>query len=129
MTQICHPSRQVVREMTGDGGGVMVGEHCTEMDSHTNQCCIRNHSHVLYDWPDHSVEITRFLDSIGCVEEVPIVMAAIAYDNPTMGQAILLIIHQAIYVKGMDHNLLCPMQLCHNGIKVNECPKHCTLIP
>ena len=56
-------------------------------------------------------------------------MGAVAYDDPTMGQAILLIIHQSIYVTGMNHNLLCPMQLCDNGIKVNEHPKHCTHIP
>ena len=56
-------------------------------------------------------------------------MAAIAYDDPSMGHAILLIIHQVIYVRGMKCNLLCPMQLCHHGIKVNEHPKHCTPIP
>ena len=33
MTHIYHPSRQVMRVLMGDVGGVMVGEHCTEMDS------------------------------------------------------------------------------------------------
>ena len=111
-----------MRVMAGDGGGVMVGEHHTEMDSHANQCCIRDHSHILYEWPNHSVEIMPFLDSLGCVTEVPAVMAVIAYNDPTMGHAILLIIHQVIYVKGTDHNLLCSMWLHHNGVEVNECP-------
>ena len=33
MTHIYHQSRQVMRVLMGDGGGVMVGENCTEMDS------------------------------------------------------------------------------------------------
>ena len=127
--QICHPSRQVMRVEVGDGGGVMIGEHCTVMDNHAHQCSVRGHSHILYEWPDCSMEIMPFLDSLGCVEEAPIVMAVIDYDDPTMGHVILLIIHQVIYMKGMDHNLLCPMELCHNGIKVNEHLKHCTPIP
>ena len=32
-------------------------------------------------------------------------LAAVADDDPTMDQAILLVIQQAIYVKGTDHDL------------------------
>ena len=55
--------------------------------------------------------------------------AGVVYDDPTTGRPVLIIIHQAIYIKGLKHNLLCPMQLHHNGISVNEHPKHCTPIP
>ena len=50
------------------------------------------------------------------------------YNDPKTGRPVLIIIHQAIYIKGLKHNLLCPMQLQHNGITVNERPKHCTPI-
>ena len=75
------------------------------------------------------MEILPFLDSLGCVENAPIVTAAVTYDDPKTGQPVLLVIHQAIYVAGLKHNLLSPMQLRHSGIIVNERPKHCTPVP
>ncbi len=106
-----------------------VSEHRTELDSHADQCCVGDYAVVLYEWPDRTVEITPFLDTLGCVESAPIVTALLAYDDPSTGQAKLLVLHQAILIKGLKHNLVCPMQLRHSGITVNERPKHCTSIP
>lgn len=73
--------------------------------------------------------MSGFLDSLGCVSDAPVVSAALIYDDPVTGNAVLLVIHQAIYIKGMKHNLLCPMQMRWNGLTVNERPKHCTPTP
>jgi hypothetical protein len=73
--------------------------------------------------------VSAFLDSLGCVSDAPVVSAALIYDDPVTGNAVLLVIHQAIYIKGKKHNLLCPMQMRWNGLTVNERPKHCTPTP
>ena len=104
-------------------------EHRTEMDSHADQCCVGDNAHIYYVWPGITVEVGPFLSLLGCVPSAPIVMAGVVYDDPTTGRPVLIIIYQTIYIKGLKHNLLCPMQLRHNGITVNERPKHCTPIP
>jgi hypothetical protein len=60
------------------------------------------------------------------VKSAPIVTAAVAYDDPSTGNSIGMVIHQAMLIKGLELNILCPMQMRHSGITVNERPKHCT---
>ena len=36
----------------------------------------------------------------------------------------MLILHQAILIPQMKHNLICRMQLCDNGLCVNDESKH-----
>ena len=50
------------------------------------------------------------------------VSAAIAYDT-TFGETIILVIHQEIHISGLKHNLLCPMQMRLNDVKISELPK------
>ena len=86
-------------------------EHRMEMDSHADQCCVGDNVHIYYHWPGLLVEVGLFLSSLGCILSAPIVTAGVIYNNPASGRPILIIIHQAIYIKGLKHNLLCPMQL------------------
>lgn len=99
------------------------------MDSHADQCCVGDNACIFTVWPGQVVQVTPFLNRLGSVADAPIVTAGIMYDDHKVGQPVLLILHQAIFIKGMKHNLLCPMQLRHNGVTVNERPKHCTPIP
>ena len=62
-----------------------------------------------------------FLSSLGSVD-VPIVTAAVAYDDPLTMTTFVLIIHQALYFEQLRHNLLCPNQLRQHGIIVNDTP-------
>ena len=48
---------------------------------------------------------------------------ALAYDNPSDGNTIILVIHQALKINTLDNNLLCPMQLRLNDVIVNEMPR------
>jgi hypothetical protein len=52
------------------------------------------------------------------------VSGASAYDDPNTGQVIIIILHQAIHVPHLEVNLLCPMQMRVNDVKVSEIPKH-----
>jgi hypothetical protein len=59
------------------------------------------------------------------MDNIPIMTAATAYDDPTTGITYILIMGQALYMGDkMKNTLLCPNQLRSNGIIVDECPKH-----
>ena len=51
------------------------------------------------------------------------VSGALAYDNPTSGKTVMIVIHQAIYVLTMDCNLICPIQVRMNDVKLDDKPK------
>ena len=86
----------------------------TELDSHADMCCVGKNVHILHTWPNKDVRVTPFLQNLGVIESTPIVSALIAYDDPSSGTPILLVINQAVYFDTLEHNLLCPMQLQHH---------------
>ena len=65
------------------------------------------------------VSVGGFHPGLGLKKNVPIVSAAVAYDDPS-GEVIILLIHQALYFPDMENNLLCPMQMRLNDVNVDE---------
>ena len=57
------------------------------------------------------------------------VSGALAYDNSTSGKTMIIVIHQAIYVPTMDCNLICPVQVRMNDVKLDDKPKFLTEDP
>jgi hypothetical protein len=49
--------------------------------------------------------------------------AVMAYDMPGSGKVVILIVHQAINLPHLLHNLRNPMQMKLNDVVVNETPK------
>jgi hypothetical protein len=96
-----------------------------ELDSHADTCCAGFNCAVI--------EVTgRTCNVIGfnCnnpnseINDIPIVKAATAYDSPT-GETYILVIPQALYLgEYLDYTLLCPNQLRHYGITVDDVPRH-----
>ena len=54
------------------------------------------------------------------------VSAALAYDDETTGQTVILIVNQAIYIPDLHHNLLSTMQVRLNDVKINDTPRFLT---
>ena len=94
----------------------------TEMDSHADTCVVGKQCLVFHDF-DRPVNVSGFDTSLGTVKNRSVVSAALAYDDPETGEVIMLVVHQAIHIPTMDHNLLCPMQLRMSDVAVDECPK------
>jgi hypothetical protein len=95
----------------------------TELDSHANTCCVGRNSTVLYSH-NRTVNVSPFLDSLGTANSIPIVTAAIAYDDAITAKTYILIVHQALYFGDkLENNLLNPFQCRLNGVNVNECPR------
>jgi hypothetical protein len=57
------------------------------------------------------------------MEEIPIVKAAFAYDDPATGETFVLTFGQALYFGSkINHVLLNPNQIRANGIEVDDVP-------
>jgi hypothetical protein len=61
-------------------------------------------------------QLIPFLQSLGSVTNVPILSAAVPYDDPKTGEVFIPIIYQVIYIPEMHPCLLCPMQLMLNDV-------------
>jgi hypothetical protein len=94
-----------------------------ELDSHADTC-VAGSNCVVLEVTDQTVNVSAFSDQHETMKDIPIVTAAMAYDDPKSGQTYILIMGQAIYMENMPNSLLCPNQLRYNGICVDDCPKH-----
>jgi hypothetical protein len=95
------------------------------LDSHADSCGV-NHEAKILETYGQAAEVSEFSDSCQPLQDVPMVKAAIAYDNPNTGETVILIINQAFYFVGdkLTHILLNPNQMRSNNIQVDDIPKH-----
>ena len=75
-----------------------------ELDSHADTCCVGGDVIVVNETLK-TVKVSPFLQSLGTVNKVPIVSAAMAYDDPRSGKVFILIVHQALHFKELKHCL------------------------
>ena len=95
----------------------------SELDSHTDTCVIGKNALITHDF-NRPVSTTGYDQSQGTIHRnMKTVSAALAYDCPRTGQVIILMVNQAIHIPTMENNLLCPMQIRMNDVKVSEIPK------
>ena len=116
-------ARKVAGATSGEQGWFRV-----DMDSHADTCCVGG-GVLIVNTTERTARVTPFLSSLGSVSKVPIVTAAIAYDDPRTGEVHILLIHQALHFPQMENCLLCPMQLRMNDVELNERPKFLTGTP
>jgi hypothetical protein len=95
-----------------------------ELDTHADTCGVNNVARIL-EFMGQVAEVSGFANSMQALQDIPIVKAALAYDDPNTGETIVLIINQALYFgKHMDDILLNPNQIRHYGHVVNDVPRH-----
>jgi hypothetical protein len=62
---------------------------------------------------------------MNAMQDVPIVKAAVAYDDHITGEMLILVINQALYFGSqLLHILLNQNQMRAHGLTVEDCPKH-----
>jgi hypothetical protein len=88
-----------------------------DLDSHVDTCCVGN-GVLIVNQTERTVRVTPFLKFLVSVSKVPIVTAAIAYNNPKTGEVTILLVHQALHFPEMNNCLLSPMQLQLNDVEV-----------
>ena len=83
------------------------------MNIHVNVCW--ENMHILY------LHIVGYDKSKGTLaNNMKTVSGALPDDNPTSGTTMIIVVHQAIHVPTMDCNLICPMQVRMNNVKLDD---------
>ena len=122
-------SLKVVRigQMFAEGGG---SDGRSEIDDHADTCVVGKETALMtHDW-GQKVRVVGHDDTVsGDTSIHDTVSAVVACDHPATGVACMLVIHQAMLIPQMKHNLICPMQLRDNGLRVNDEPKHVVAEP
>lgn len=92
-----------------------------ELDSHADTCCL-GHACTIIARHSQTVSVEPFDPSLGHIDDIAIVDAAIAFDHPETKQTWILVFRQALYIPNLDCHLLCPMQMRLHGLIVNDVP-------
>jgi hypothetical protein len=93
----------------------------TEFDSHANMPVVGRHAYVISD-TGKIADVSPFTPDYKSME-IPIVDAAVQYEEPYDGKQYILVIRNALHVPSMRNNLLPPFILRQAGIEVNDVPK------
>ena len=91
------------------------------MDSHADTCSFGPSCLVVHD-TEQRISVDPFEKTLGSINDVPIVTAAIAYDCSITYNTYILFFHQSLYFEKLENHLICPNQLRHNNITVNDIP-------
>ena len=90
-----------------------------ELDSNADTCTFGKGAWVVHD-TGQTVSVDPFLDSLGSVNQVKVITAAVAYDDPTTYQTYILFFHQSLYIPKLKRHLLCPNQMRTHGVTIND---------
>ena len=101
---------------------VGTSSHRTDLDSHADTCVVSKATALIIKDYEIPVSVTGYKDGLG-TEQCRTVTGVVAYDHFD-GITYYLHFHQALEINGIKGNLICPMQLRANGLRVNDEPKH-----
>jgi hypothetical protein len=98
----------LLRKLTLGLINTCVVETRKDLDSHADQCAIGSNALVFHDF-DRPINVTGY-DPKGPVHSnLCTVTAALAYDDGLTGESAILVVHQAILIPDLYHNLLSTM--------------------
>jgi len=83
---------------------------------------------IVHDF-DRPVDVCGYDPKGKVSKSLRTVSAALVYTKPSSSDDVILLVHQAISIPSLSHNLLCPNQLRLNDVLVNETPKCLTAKP
>jgi hypothetical protein len=87
-----------------------------ECDTNADTCCLGKNFVVLHA-TFRTADVYAYDTSIKPIENVPIVSAATAYDDPMTGDTFILVFNEALYYGSkLDHSLINPNQVRAYGI-------------
>jgi hypothetical protein len=86
---------------------------------------VGRNSLLVHDY-DRPINVSGFHPSGPVNKNLRQVSAALAYDDSYTGETTILLVHQAIYVPELEHNLLSTMQVRLNDVMISETPRFLT---
>ena len=92
-----------------------------ELDSHANMPVVGSGAYILAH-SGKTVDVSAYNPDYESMK-IPVVDAALQYDNLFDGKTYILVIRNALYVPSMDNHLIPPFIMREAGIMVNDTPK------
>ena len=87
------------------------------------------HAHIFID-PGKAANFIGYDKSKGTLaNNMKTVSGGLAYNNPSSDTTVIIVVHQAIHVPTIDCNLICPIQVRMNDVKLDDKPKFLTEDP
>ena len=99
-----------------------MNETTTDLDSHADSLVVGDNAIILFH-TSKTVRVSGFTKELGDINKVPVVVTAVAYTDAVTGVTCLLVISNALYMKGMKGNLVPPFMIRLTGHEVDECLK------
>ena len=127
-TTVCHPNVDCHFNMSAlsQMPNISLSSCRAEFDSHADTCGVNDTARVL-SYTGKVVQVSAYSPTVMKLENIPIVSAALAYDDALTGETFIIIINQALYFgQHLENILLNPNQFRVNGIQVEDAPKHLT---
>jgi hypothetical protein len=89
-----------------------------EMDTHADTS-VAGSNFIMCEFDGTTCEVSPFTDEYQLMTDVPIVSAATAWTDDESGETVILWFNQILwYGNKLDHSLINPNQLRHNGVSV-----------
>jgi len=95
------------------------GQAVQQLDSNCDTCTFGKGARIVNDTGE-TVSLDPFLESLGSLQRVRIVTAAVAHDDPTTCQTYILFFPQSLCMPSLRRHLLCPNQMRTNGVTIND---------
>ena len=94
----------------------------TELNIHANMFVLGKDAYILNQM-NRTAQVNPFSPEYESMKDVPIVDAALAYNCPYTAKTYILIIHNALSIPSMNHNLNAPFIMREAGLIINDIPK------
>jgi hypothetical protein len=97
-----------------------------EVDSHADTCRVNNTARIV-SYTGKGAHVSAYSPELEVLKDIPIVKAAVAYDNAITGETYIVKLNQALYFgDALTQILITPNQLQANGVDVYDAPRHST---
>jgi hypothetical protein len=94
-----------------------------EIDSRADTVCAGSTFRLLEESSQYC-NVSGFHSDMKPMQNVPVATVATAYDDPVSQETYVLVFFEALYFGDtMEHSLISPMQLRHNGLRVDQTPR------
>ena len=94
-----------------------------EIDSRADTVCAGSTFKLLEESSQYCV-VSGFHSDMAPMQNIPVATVATAYDDPVTQETYVLVFFEALYFGDtMEHSLVSPMQLRHNGLRVDQTPR------
>ena len=97
-----------------------------ELDSHVDTCVVYDQCFIIHDY-NRKVKVLWHNLKIwsNCAHS----QFCFGYDEPEIVKFVILLIHKAIKMEGLNYHLHCSKQCCMNDSLIDEVPKFLELVP